>query len=123
MQTRDVLGHLVDHELRQRLTRALQQVFPRLFDGVDDVAVQHQFQAFVVGIADRAAMGGTEEFFTAHCAPLKRLNQPVLGLARPSERLARRSPRARRPWVRLSRGASSNRVRPWFLALSRTSGL
>ncbi|MNV71757.1 hypothetical protein D3C71_1647950 [compost metagenome] len=57
VQTRDVLGHLVDHELRQRLTRALQQVFPRLFDGVDDVAVQHQFQAFVVGIADRAALG------------------------------------------------------------------
>ncbi|MNF76161.1 hypothetical protein D3C84_582670 [compost metagenome] len=122
VQARDVFGHFIDDELRQHLARAFEQVFPGLFDGIDDVAVQHQFQAFVVGIAGHPAVCRAEQFFAAHGVPLKRLNQD-LGLARLSERLARRSPRLRRLWVSTSRGASSNRVTPWFLAFKRTSGL
>ena len=58
VQARDVFGDLVDDELREHLPRAFQQVFPRLFDGVDDVAVQHQFQAIVVGVAGRVRAAG-----------------------------------------------------------------
>ncbi|MNO92898.1 hypothetical protein D3C76_844840 [compost metagenome] len=122
VQARDVFGHFVDDELRQHLARAFEQVFPGLFDGIDDVAVQHQFQAFVVGIAGHSTVCRAEQFFAAHGVPLRRLNQD-LGLARLSERLARHSPRLRRLWVSTSRGASSNRVTPWFLAFKRTSGL
>ncbi|MNK80804.1 hypothetical protein D3C87_1005340 [compost metagenome] len=111
VQTRDVLGDFVDDELRQHLPRTFQQVFAGFFDGIDDVAVQHQFQAIVIGVAGHRARAGAEQFFCTHCTPRKRLNQD-LGLARLSERLARRSPRARRLWVRTSRGASSNRVTP-----------
>ena len=79
VQTGDVLGHFVDDELRQHLPRTFQQVFSGLFDGVDDVAVQYLFQAFVVGVAGRRALRGAEQFFTAHCAPLKPVEPAGLG--------------------------------------------
>jgi len=51
----DVLGDFIHHKLRQRLARAFQQVFPRLLYGIDDVAVQDQFEAVVIGVVDGAA--------------------------------------------------------------------
>ena len=48
MQTRHILGHPLGNKLGQRYAGAFQQIFPGLFDGIDDIAVQHQFQAVMV---------------------------------------------------------------------------
>jgi hypothetical protein len=86
--------------LRQRLAR-LPAGFARLFDGIDDVAVQHQLQAFVVGVA--AAALPAEQFF-ALIGCLTGGEPGDLGLARFSERLARRSPRCAGFGKRFARG-------------------
>lgn len=62
VQAGDVLGHLVGNEARQCLARTFQQVFSRLLDGVDDVAMQHQLQALVIGVADGAVGLGAKSF-------------------------------------------------------------
>ena len=48
VQTRHILGYPLGNKLGQRHTGAFQQVFPGLFNGIDDIAVQHQLEAVMV---------------------------------------------------------------------------
>jgi len=48
VQTRHILGYPLGNKLGQRHTGAFQQVFPGFFNGIDDIAVQHQFKAVMV---------------------------------------------------------------------------
>ncbi|MCY1431034.1 hypothetical protein D9M71_469950 [compost metagenome] len=121
VQSGDIVADLLHHELRQGRARAFEQVAPAVLDGVDDVTMQGTLEPLRVGpqIVPRAA----EQFVTAHLCPHNRLSQLALTTGLPSERRASRSPSAFKCWVSCSRGASSNKVRPWFLAFRRTSGL
>ena len=83
MQARHVFSHFVGDEMSQRGARVFQQVFAGFFNGLDDVAVQHPFQAVVLGMPVRPVQAGTEQFFTVHLAPQKRLSQWAEGLASP----------------------------------------
>ena len=48
MQARHILGYPLGNKLGQRHPGTFQQVFSGLFNGIDDIAVQHQFQAVMV---------------------------------------------------------------------------
>ncbi|MNZ48618.1 hypothetical protein D3C78_663660 [compost metagenome] len=122
VQARYVVTDLLHHKLRERRARPFKQVTPAVFNGVDDVTMQGPLES--LRIVAQVMPLTTEQFIdAAHLCPHSRFSQLALAGLLLCVRRAKRSPKALRCWVRLSRGANSNRVKPWFLAFSRTSGL
>ncbi|MNP07683.1 hypothetical protein D3C76_997180 [compost metagenome] len=121
VQAPHILDHAVGDVLRDHGTRAVHGIQAIVVDGVDQVAVQRQLQRLRVAPGAAGERQHTaQQVFPVHAPRLHRRRQPR---AAPSSfSSASRWPSARRRWLSRSRGASSNSVRPRFLAFSRNWG-
>jgi len=112
VQARHILRNPLGDKLRQNQTRIFQQVFPGLLNGINDVAMQYQFQPVVIRMTV-FVQARAEQLFIGHFEPHRRFNH----IAGPDdtcpgncERLDSRSPSFFRPRLRASRGPRSNKV-------------